>query len=68
MKIEGKVDVDAQVDEQGKVVVATAINGHVLLRDAAMEAVKKWRFKPATLNGKNVLSSSRVSVVFKLNP
>jgi protein TonB len=68
MKIEGKVDVDAQVDEQGKVVTATAINGHVLLQDAAVEAVKKWKFKPAALNGKNVPSSSRVSVVFRLHP
>jgi len=66
MRLEGKVDVDAQVDEQGSVVKATALNGHVLLRAAAAEAVKKWRFKPAAVNGKNVPSSTRVSVVFRL--
>jgi TonB family protein len=36
---------------EGRVANARAINGHPLLRDAAVEAARKWVFKPKTLDG-----------------
>ncbi len=65
MKVSGTVEVEAQVDEYGRVVNARAVKGPQLLQAAAVEAVRKWKFKPATLNGANVSSVAQVSVVFK---
>jgi protein TonB len=64
MRIGGKVDVDAQVDDQGRVTKAAAVNGPGILQEAAVEAVKKWKFKPATLHGANISSTARVTVIF----
>lgn len=64
-KITGAVEVEVQVDEQGKVVKATALSGPVLLRAAAEDALKRWLFKPAVRNGVNVRGVVRISVVFR---
>lgn len=64
-KTTGTVEVEVQVDEQGKVVKATALSGPVLLRAAAEDALKRWVFKPAVRNGVNVRGVVRISVVFR---
>lgn len=53
-KAAGKVEVSVTVDEKGSVVSATAVSGHPLLRNAAVEAAKKAVFAPNTLAGKPV--------------
>jgi len=45
--IEGKVTVNVTLDEQGNVTSAKAMNGHPFLRQAAEEAAKRSKFKPA---------------------
>ncbi len=47
----GKVEVQITVSEQGKVIEATVVSGHPLLRDAAVAAAKQWVFKPTELSG-----------------
>jgi TonB family protein len=42
----GSVTVQVTVSEAGKVISATAVSGHPLLRSAAEEAAKKAEFKP----------------------
>ncbi|MGI8655356.1 MAG: energy transducer TonB [Pyrinomonadaceae bacterium] len=49
--IQGKVKVVAEVNEAGEVVSATAVDGHPLLRQAAIDTAKQLRFKPAEQNG-----------------
>ncbi len=51
---QGPVQVEITVSESGKVIEAKAINGHELLRDAALEAAKQWEFKPAEVSGEPV--------------
>lgn len=64
-KITGTVEVEVQVDEQGRVVKATAVSGPSLLRAAAEDALRRWRFTPAVRNGINVRSVVRISVIFR---
>jgi TonB family protein len=45
--IEGKVTVNVTLDTQGNVVSAKAESGHPFLRQAAEEAAKRSKFKPA---------------------
>ena len=62
--VKGAVELDADVDTDGKVVRALAVSGPLLLRSAAEEALLKWRFKPAQRGGIKLKSTARVSVVF----
>ena len=45
--IEGKVTVNVTLDDQGNVTSAKATNGHPFLRQAAEDAAKRSKFKPA---------------------
>jgi TonB family protein len=66
-KYQGTVTLYIQVDAQGK-----AINMRVLhslglgLDEKAMEAVKKWKFKPGTKDGKPVTVEAQIEVNFRL--
>jgi len=64
MRVTGTVEVRVSIDEQGKVTKAAAISGHNLLRFAAEDALRKWKFKPATLRGTSVKSELVISVSF----
>jgi protein TonB len=50
-RIEGVVEIDAIIDEQGNVVQMRAVSGHPLLITAALQAVKQWKYEPTYLNG-----------------
>ncbi len=47
MNLQGKVTVQIELDEEGKVVSAKAVNGHQFLRTAAEDAVRRSKFKPS---------------------
>jgi TonB family protein len=50
-KASGKVSVKVVVDENGKVVSATAQNNVALLRQLAEDAARQATFKPLTVDG-----------------
>lgn len=54
VKASGTVSVEVILDEQGKVVSATAVSGHPLLRAAAEEAARAAEFSPTRLSGEPV--------------
>ena len=62
--VEGVVVVEASLDEKGNVLNAHALMGHSLLREAAVEAVKKWKFKQARIGGKPIKVTGTVTVYF----
>jgi len=64
MKATGTVEVEITISEAGLVIEATAISGHLTLRGAAVEAARKWVFKPAILNGAPVRVKSVLTFVF----
>jgi TonB family protein len=65
LKISGRVVVEAVVTEAGTVKQAKTLSGNVLLATSAMDAVKKWKFKPFQANGK--ASEAIVTLSFTFN-
>jgi TonB family protein len=53
-KIPGEVTLSIAIGTDGRVKEATALSGPVELYEAAVENMKKWRFKPFQLNGRPV--------------
>ncbi|HEU0179185.1 MAG TPA: energy transducer TonB [Blastocatellia bacterium] len=47
----GAVQVQVTISEDGRVIEAAVIAGHPLLRDAALQAAKQWKFQPTELSG-----------------
>ncbi len=47
----GRVILEAEVDTAGKVTTVRVLRGHPLLDEAAITAVKQWRYQPLLLNG-----------------
>jgi TonB family protein len=64
MKATGTVEVEITISEVGLVIEAKAISGHLALRSAAVEAARKWVFKPPMLNGKPIKVKSVLTFVF----
>jgi protein TonB len=65
--VQGSVTVAANVDATGKVTGARALNGPMILREAAVDSVKQWKYSPALVDGKPAASLVTVNVEFKLN-
>lgn len=65
-KVQGAVKVHATIEEDGSLSNVAAISGSPLLSSAAVEAVRKWKYKPETLDGKPVASDIDVTVQFNL--
>ncbi|HEY0306801.1 MAG TPA: energy transducer TonB [Acidobacteriaceae bacterium] len=47
----GKVLVGVEVDADGNVTQAIALDGYAMLRQAAIDAVLKWKFRPFEVHG-----------------
>jgi protein TonB len=62
--LSGIVDLEATVDAEGKVTTVRVLSGHSALVSAARDAVMKWRYRPAILNGEPIETKVNVQVVF----
>ena len=51
VKVEGKVMIEATTSVDGDVVKAKVLQGHPLLRQAALEAIKQWKYEPYIVDG-----------------
>jgi protein TonB len=66
-RIQGVVIVQAIIDRDGGVTNVKVLKGLPMgLEEAAVDAIKQWKFKPATLNGKPVTVYYNLTVNFKL--
>ncbi|HLW82510.1 MAG TPA: TonB family protein [Candidatus Acidoferrales bacterium] len=65
--VEGDVEIQAVIDKNGKVISAKAISGPALLQRAAVDAVRQWKYSPATLDGQPITMQYIVTVRFRLN-
>ena len=66
---EGRVLLRVLVDEEGrtKAIEINTSSGHDMLDQAAIEALKKWRFVPARASGKPVETWVKIPIEFQLS-
>jgi protein TonB len=63
--IKGLVKVNVSIDELGNVTAANVSEGPPVLRQAAEDAAREWKFKPATRNGTPVPSTKIIYFTFE---
>jgi|SRR5271155_971782 len=66
-RIEGTVVLQAVIDKDGTVRDVRVQSGPTLLAQAAMDAVKQWRYRPYLLNGEPVEVDSQITITFNLS-
>ena len=64
MHVQGSVVIDATVTAQGQVDELKLVSGDPLLAQAAMEAVRRWRYTPYSLNGQPIAKETRITISF----
>ena len=64
--IQGTVRLAALIDEDGMIDRLRLISGHPFLVKAAFDAVKQWRYRPATYDGVPVAVFTIIDVNFSL--
>ena len=64
-RISGNVQIDALIGTDGNVSTMKVLSGPPLLHQAAMNAVKQWKFQPAELNGNPTTMHLTVTVQFR---
>jgi protein TonB len=64
--IQGDVLLQATISKTGVIENLHGVQGHPILIQAAMDAVKQWKYKPYLLNGEPVEIQTQVTVNFKL--
>ena len=65
-RIQGIVVLEAVISKGGSVDALRVISGHPLLTQAALDAVKQWRYRPTMLNGEPIDVVTTVTVTFTL--
>jgi TonB family protein len=65
-KVAGMVILELVIDEQGDVSDMKVVRSVPMLDQAAMDAVRQWKYQPATMNGKPVKVVTTVNVTFAL--
>ena len=66
-RISGTVRLHAIISKDGSVQQLEVLSGHPLLVQAALDAVRQWKYRPTTLNGEPVEVDTTIDVVFSLN-
>lgn len=66
LRIEGAVNVQVTIDERGNVISASAVSGHPMLRQSAVQAARQSKFSPTTLNGIAVKVTGIIVYNFKI--
>ncbi len=66
-QLQGAVVLDIHIGQDGTVQETKLVSGEPLLADAAMAAVRQWRFQPRVVNGAPAEMQTRVTLNFRLS-
>jgi protein TonB len=64
--VAGTVELHATITTNGTIKDLRAVSGPALLRQAAVDAVRNWRYKPYRLNNQPVEVETTINIVFTL--
>jgi protein TonB len=65
-RTEGAVELEAVIGKDGTIEELKLLRGNPLLVNAALKAVRRWRYQPTLLNGEPVEVLTEITVNFKL--
>jgi protein TonB len=63
--LQGVIVLEVVVGRDGSVLGMHALNGPEMLAEAAMDALRWWRFEPYRVDGQPVVVETKVAVEFK---
>ena len=64
LKVVGKVNLEAMIAADGRVIEVRIVTGNPILTKPAVEALKKWRFRPFESGGQPVEAVASLSFEF----
>ncbi len=64
-RMEGAVVLDATIADTGRVQSVRVVSGQTILAQAAVDAVKQWRYHPTLLDGKPIPTETQITINFK---
>ena len=62
--IGGDVVIKTTIDQKGSVVDMHVVSGPLMLREAALEALKRWKYEPSKLDGQPIAVQMLVTIKF----
>jgi len=65
-RTQGTVVLEAVINKQGTIDTLRVLSGHPVLAQAALDAVKQWKYRPTILNGDPIEVLTTVTVMFTL--
>jgi protein TonB len=65
--IQGSVVIKAIISREGRIERTEVLSGHPLLTQAALAAVRQWKYRPYYLNREAVEVETQITVNFVLN-
>jgi len=65
-RVSGTVVLQATISKTGSIENLHIISGPAMLQQAAMQAVRSWRYRPYLLNNEPVEVETTVNVIFSL--
>ena len=66
MRIQGSVELLANIGTDGSITSVKLLSGDSVLSQAAINAVKQWKYKPYYLDDQPVAIQTQITVKFKL--
>jgi protein TonB len=65
-RVSGTVELNATISKNGTIKDLRVVNGPAMLQQAAVDAVRNWRYKPYRLNNAPVEVDTTIKLVFSL--
>jgi periplasmic protein TonB len=63
--VQGDVVIQTTIDKDGKVVEMHVVSGPTMLRQAALDALRRWKYEPSMLDGQPVAVQMLVMIKFR---
>jgi protein TonB len=67
LRREGTVVLHAIIGRDGRISALEVVSGSPFFVDAALSAVRQWRYRPTMLNGESVEVETTITVIFQLH-